>query len=76
MSCLMYYKGKINPTDPNPSTTGNPMYDFFMGIEISPRLGKYDVKSSSHGMCTVSCVSFLSSQTVQKLFVSHMFINM
>lgn len=56
MSCLMYYKGKTNPVYPNPSITGNQVYDFFMGLEISPRLGNYDVKSSSHGMCTVSCL--------------------
>lgn len=55
MSLLLYYKGK-NPDYPNPNCLGKPVYDFFMGLEINPRIGNFDIKFSFLEMCTISCL--------------------
>ena len=51
LAAAMYVKAKVAPSHPEDSKlSGNSFYDFFMGIELNPRLGKlFDLKLFFNG---------------------------
>jgi 7-dehydrocholesterol reductase len=43
--CLfLYFKGKYFPSSTDNGTSGNPIFDYYWGVELYPRIGKVDVK--------------------------------
>lgn len=42
LSLYLFLDGKRSGVDPG--TTGNPFYDFFLGVKLNPRLGRFDWK--------------------------------
>jgi 7-dehydrocholesterol reductase len=43
--CLfLYFKGKYAPSSSDASTTGNPLFDYYWGTELYPRIYGWDVK--------------------------------
>jgi len=43
--CLfLYFKGKYMPSTSDNGTSGNPVFDYYWGVELYPRIGKLDLK--------------------------------
>ena len=41
---FLQIKGHVAPTDEDSGSCGNPIYDFFIGRELNPRIGSFDLK--------------------------------
>lgn len=41
---LLYFKGKIAPSSSDSGSSGNPIFDFYWGMELYPRILGFDVK--------------------------------
>ena len=60
---MLYIKGHVAPTSTDHGSTGNPIFDFYWGMELYPRIFGWDVKvwtNCRFGMmywavCTISC---------------------
>ena len=72
---FLYVKGRTFPTSPDVVYTGNPVFDFFQGIELHPRLFGVNLKQLIN--CRVSMmgwsltfVAFAITQYEQQGFVS------
>ena len=66
--CLfLYLKGRFAPSTPDHSTTGNPIFDYYWGTELYPRVLGWDLKQFTNcrfGMMAwpVILVSFAAAQ--------------
>jgi 7-dehydrocholesterol reductase len=68
---LVYAKGRLAPSGPDTGISGNPLFDFYWGVELHPRLGPLDLKLwviSRIGMMgwsliVVSCVARQYAET-------------
>jgi 7-dehydrocholesterol reductase len=41
---LLYFKGRFRPSSRDHGHTGNPIFDYYWGTELFPRIGGWDVK--------------------------------
>ena len=53
---FLYWKGRIWPTSPDTVYTGNPIFDFFQGIDLHPRLMGVNLKQLIN--CRVSMMGW------------------
>lgn len=50
LAIIFYIKGRISPShDRDVKITGNFLYDFYMGLELNPRISNFDVKLFFNG---------------------------
>ncbi|KAH3764192.1 7-dehydrocholesterol reductase [Pelomyxa schiedti] len=64
---VLYFKGRYSPTTPDFSTTASPVFDFYSGVELYPKLFGFDMKHliiCRFGMMlwVMASVSFLFTQ--------------
>jgi 7-dehydrocholesterol reductase len=81
LAIFAYIKAFLFPTHPNDRKfSGNPLYDFFMGIEFNPRIGNLDFKLFHNGRPGIIAwslinISFAAAQYERYGYVTHsMFI--
>ena len=43
LSCLLYIKGHVSPSPGVFGSSGNPLFDFYWGIELYPRIGPFNL---------------------------------
>jgi 7-dehydrocholesterol reductase len=66
-SALLYLKGVWFPSGADRGRSGNPVFDFFWGVELHPRFGRFDLKQFANcrlGMMSWSLIllSFAAKQ--------------
>jgi len=68
LAIFAYFKAHLFPTHPEDvKTTGNKIYDFFMGVELNPRIGQFDFKLFFNGRpgiigWSITNLSFMAAQ--------------
>jgi 7-dehydrocholesterol reductase len=53
---LLYVKGRAAPPSADAGTSGNPVFDFFWGVELHPRIGHFDLKQFAN--CRLGMMSW------------------
>jgi 7-dehydrocholesterol reductase len=66
-AALLYVKGRLAPSGPDFGASGNPLFDFYWGIELHPRIAGLDLKQltvARFGMIgwSVLDVAFMAKQ--------------
>lgn len=71
---LLYFKGRFFPSSTDSGTSGNPVFDYYWGTELYPRILGWDVKMFTNcrfGMIgwSVSVLSFAAAQHARDGFL-------
>lgn len=59
---FVYLKGHLFPSDPRAcELSGSRLYDFFLGIELNPRIGKFDFKLFFNGRIGITAWTLINA---------------